>query len=1665
MAGGADEAGLAGACDVICAVMRHKHAKMLFNQPVDASQFPDYRTVIKQPMDLGTILARLREGEASGWQRGPYSTPDDVLSDVSLVWTNCNEFNCTPADAPTRYLCAEVKSAFDAKWKAAGLVAPAVGAHGPGMGGRSAEDAVDGRFTAGQDDSGLPVRLLDAFQLLDSSGQAVTLEVLKATSQPVAEGMLVLPEDRSVPAKRRREQLKVAVGPVTDWRFSFGPEPSIAVCTAQAWYELLSPAARYAGAHAQAVRRLRLGALAAAMLAEEPGLAPGAAVARAAVEASADARGAPGAADVAFVEAQLLRAGSRKSARAGKGGGGDFEEGARPKRLTLRLGGVLAAAQQRRLEQDEAQEAGVRRSATPGAPAQLPAPAAFGAPGAAGAGVFTEGVRPQRAHHAAPLKMRLGRAAVARAKAQEEGDEWAPRAASGRSGMSAAQRAQARQAAREAAAAARALAAAERAEEARLAVEERKAATKARVKREREAIVARGPPPQASQALRLPADLLPELLTVWELLATLASLLQVAPIPFWRLEAARGDASAAAPPQRDGALQPGNATKQVPPLPLLPIVPALPPPLPLERAGEVVDVMGESSAVVLREVHLALLRGVEGRGLGVEGAPPPAAFQLVAAAPGGGGTTGGAAAAARAAAAATAWMQRTSRTVLGAPLDVVGTDAREAAAALAYGEYSDLGARARVALLRALAALALEAEPVREHLAARVEALTAPRPRRATAMQQHEEAEAGAAAEWERWMCACRVGLRRPLGSDMQRRRFWALGGRAGAFRVYVEEDEGRRWGWYEGEKLVQLVGWLHAGNVEREAGLLKALAQAPLPRVRDPTQAPGAGEAGAGPVAKQLDLELARPDGFRGIFAPQLRGEGNWAGVAQYGSAQSRVQVAAEALLGTLPFWYQGASELRAQAAVHEALAAVRAPAQIGAALLAVEERLASAGRLDARWMGYWRGAWRHSARTLPGAPHALNLLASLQEHMIPDPGALPRLGFERIAKEARCELYFPKPGEPVWEALRDAVAALRPFERFRVVSVAYRRTLLDGSAAADPAKGHAAVDDAAGAAAWPTAWLLLRPVCAGPGAAGAIYGLNEMAGAELAVPLRVDGSLPDCVVRADVFDRGMQRAWHAGERFRMFFAGKGHWRAGGVYYTGTVKDVLAERPAPGASLEQRLAYDPWEAIAVTWDARKGWAESDVERVSAWELEPDQSDAAQRGEEARRAEEAASRAARASALAARRGDEGGELPAGAAPAALAPAPARWPTGPLAADEQGLTAADAQPPPRRPEADDGAVAQEVLEQLQPLGKDAFVMLLANWTRGVKGKFKVPIFAHRELDLHTVFWAVQERGGYDAVSGAKLWKEVCRCLDIDLRGQTSASYNMRLNYERCLLEFEGYLAAGAFSSDLAAGLAPSANAEKPYEPRAVPPAPREPRSTRGAAAAASPTPDAEGAPETLALQGMDGEAGGAGLSFTEMLLGEDEPMEAGPPPPPPLAAALTRALQDIKTAQAAAAAGKGRGGRAQMQTSGEAMRAAGAALVGRHVLRFWPDSGGWWEATVGAWDAASARHRLVYHAGSLQESEEWRDLGELGAAELRTHPAHPLPTPPPPPPLPAWAASGLPAAVAAALQAGASAVDLHGAGCKEDGGVRAEQEALAQPLKMRVKLLKQGGGDV
>ena len=68
-----------------------------------------------------------------------------------------------------------------------------------------------------------------------------------------------------------------------------------------------------------------------------------------------------------------------------------------------------------------------------------------------------------------------------------------------------------------------------------------------------------------------------------------------------------------------------------------------------------------------------------------------------------------------------------------------------------------------------------------------------------TQIQMH----AGTVDEWAKWLEACRTGLRRPLGLDMDRRRYWAFGGTAAAWRVWVEEEQGGPWGYYEGVRCV----------------------------------------------------------------------------------------------------------------------------------------------------------------------------------------------------------------------------------------------------------------------------------------------------------------------------------------------------------------------------------------------------------------------------------------------------------------------------------------------------------------------------------------------------------------------------------------------------------------------------------------------------------------------------------------------------------------------------------------------------------------------------------------------------------------------------------------------------------------------------------------------
>ena len=117
------------------------------------------------------------------------------------------------------------------------------------------------------------------------------------------------------------------------------------------------------------------------------------------------------------------------------------------------------------------------------------------------------------------------------------------------------------------------------------------------------------------------------------------------------------------------------------------------------------------------------------------------------------------------------------------------------------------------------------------------------------------------------------------------------------------------------------------------------------------------------------------------------------------------------------------------------------------------------------------------------------------------------------------------------------------------------------------------------------------------------------------------------------------------------------------------------------------------------------------------------------------------------------------------------------------------------------------IADEVLDMLRALPKDQFLIMLENFYVGLKGRFKVPTFAHRELDLHRVWWSVMDRYGYEAVCASKQWRDVAKSLNVNLKGQTSASFNMRLNYERCLLDFENYLCCGQYEEDVADNKAP------------------------------------------------------------------------------------------------------------------------------------------------------------------------------------------------------------------------------------------------------------------
>ncbi|KAL2084285.1 hypothetical protein ACEWY4_019803 [Coilia grayii] len=71
-------------CDVTNRLAQDKRFEA-FTEPVDPEEVPDYSTVIKQPMDLSTVLSNIDSHK--------YITVKDFLYDVDLIWKNALEYN------------------------------------------------------------------------------------------------------------------------------------------------------------------------------------------------------------------------------------------------------------------------------------------------------------------------------------------------------------------------------------------------------------------------------------------------------------------------------------------------------------------------------------------------------------------------------------------------------------------------------------------------------------------------------------------------------------------------------------------------------------------------------------------------------------------------------------------------------------------------------------------------------------------------------------------------------------------------------------------------------------------------------------------------------------------------------------------------------------------------------------------------------------------------------------------------------------------------------------------------------------------------------------------------------------------------------------------------------------------------------------------------------------------------------------------------------------------------------------------------------------------------------------------------------------------------------------------------------------------------------------
>ncbi|XP_061381375.1 uncharacterized protein LOC116776136 isoform X2 [Danaus plexippus] len=92
--------------NLLCEMECHEHA-WPFLVPVNTKQFPQYRKVIKSPMDLSTIKRKLHE---SG-----YKCKEEFASDVRLIFSNCEVFNEDESPVGRAGHC--MREFFERRWE------------------------------------------------------------------------------------------------------------------------------------------------------------------------------------------------------------------------------------------------------------------------------------------------------------------------------------------------------------------------------------------------------------------------------------------------------------------------------------------------------------------------------------------------------------------------------------------------------------------------------------------------------------------------------------------------------------------------------------------------------------------------------------------------------------------------------------------------------------------------------------------------------------------------------------------------------------------------------------------------------------------------------------------------------------------------------------------------------------------------------------------------------------------------------------------------------------------------------------------------------------------------------------------------------------------------------------------------------------------------------------------------------------------------------------------------------------------------------------------------------------------------------------------------------------------------------------------------------------